>query len=148
MRSDTSKALAPRLRQVADLFPSREAAAAAAGVSRPQLNRYLNGTTKIPLIVTMRLADPYGVSIDWIASGQGAMFVDPADSVDARARARVVRISHDVDRLLRRDGLSLPPERRRTLVKAIVDMEARDGTDGTDIDLNRYSEVIRLVAKG
>ena len=64
-------ALAERLRIVADLFPTREAAAAAAGVSNPQLFRYLNGTTKIPLIVAMRLAEAQSVSMDWLATGEG-----------------------------------------------------------------------------
>lgn len=68
------EALAARLRTVADLFPTREAAALAAGVSNPQLFRYLNGTTKIPLIVAMRLAEAQSVSLDWLATGEGAQF--------------------------------------------------------------------------
>lgn len=148
MQPNSLKALAGRLRQVADLYPSRDAASAAAGVSRPQLSRYLNGTTKIPLVVAVRLAEPFQISIDWIASGRGEMFGNADSPQEALARARTTRITQNVDRLLRRDGLSLPPERRRNLVKAIVEMEVRDGGDGAEIDLDRYSEVIRLVAKG
>ena len=140
--------LAGRLRQVADLYPSRDVAAAAAGVSRPQLSRYLNGTTKIPLLVTSRLAEPHQVSLDWIASGRGTMFADGPGSRDAAAQARMMRVTQDMDRLLRRDGLSLPAARRRSLAKAIVDMAEKDGGTTSDIDVERYTEVIRLVARG
>ena len=148
MQPHTLKTLAGRLRQVANLYASREAAATAAGVSRPQLSRYLNGTTKIPLVVAIRLAEPFRISIDWIASGRGDMFANAAASQEMLAHARMARVTQDVDRLLQRDGLRLPPGRRRNLVKAIVEMEDKDGSEGAEIDLDRYSEVIRLVAKG
>ncbi|MEC7204902.1 MAG: hypothetical protein VXW49_14660 [Pseudomonadota bacterium] len=47
-----------RIRTVADLYPTREATAESAGVSNPQLNRYLTGCAKITLIVALRLAEP------------------------------------------------------------------------------------------
>lgn len=149
MTKSTTQSLAERLRQVADLFPSREAAASAAGVSYPQLNRYLNGTTKIPLVVAMRLAEPFAISIDWIANGNGAMIANVENVELAQSSQRMLQVSEGVDRFLAADGLSLPRSKRNSLIQTIYDMSAESAdTHNTNVDLDRFSEVIRLVAKG
>ena len=101
MSNSSVKALAERIRTVADLYPTRKAAAESAGVSYPQLNRYLTGRAKISLIVALRLAETHGISMDWLATGDGAMYAN-------------------------------------------VETPNREDHE---IDVNRYSDVIRLVAR-
>ncbi len=149
MHGTSNSALAERLRQVADLFSSRESAAKAAGVSYPQLNRYLNGTTKIPLIVAIRLAEPHAISIDWIANGLGDMTAGSHHTKQDQATQRVLQVTKDIELLLARDGLSIPRSKRNDLVRTIVDMATEHtDDDARGINLERYSDVIRLVAKG
>ena len=53
MSKSPVKALVERIWTVADLYPTREATAQSAGVSNPQLNRYVNGRAKISLIIVL-----------------------------------------------------------------------------------------------
>lgn len=63
--------LPARLTRIIDLFPTRRAAAAAAGVSVDQIARYMAGTSAPPFAVVARLAAAQGVSLDWVATGTG-----------------------------------------------------------------------------
>lgn len=60
-----------RIRAVADRYPSRQAAADAAGVSLISLRRYINGEVHPPFATLARLALPQGVSLHWLATGEG-----------------------------------------------------------------------------
>ena len=73
MNVKAAQTLAFRLRDAAELYASRESAAKAANVSYPQFYRHLNGTTKIPFIVDIRLSEPFSISMDWVATGEGNM---------------------------------------------------------------------------
>ncbi|HYC02067.1 MAG TPA: helix-turn-helix transcriptional regulator [Azospirillaceae bacterium] len=69
--------LPARLARVVDLFPTRRAAAAAAGVSVDQIARYLAGVNAPPFAVVSRLAQAQGISLDWIATGSGSARAAP-----------------------------------------------------------------------
>ena len=60
-----------RIRVVADRYLSRQAAADAAGVSLISLRRYINGEVHPPFATLARLALPQGVSLHWLATGEG-----------------------------------------------------------------------------
>lgn len=70
---ESNDALAERIVQLLDLYPTRRAAAAAAGVSTDQITRYAQGRSAPPFEVMARLARGPGVSLDWLATGQGEM---------------------------------------------------------------------------
>jgi hypothetical protein len=62
-----------RLGHLLALFESRTSAADVAGVTPEQLGRYVSGqTTKVPIGVIVRLAAKKGISLDWLATGEGA----------------------------------------------------------------------------
>lgn len=144
-----TESLASRLRQVADLYESRELAAKAAKVSYPQFYRYLNGITKIPLIVAMRLAEPYSISMDWIASGNGNMFAEPEHSATGELTILENQISDHINNCLADKNLSISGDKREELIRSIVKMStASSGTPSDPDDLDRYTDVIRLVATG
>lgn len=69
--SDTE--LGTRIERVADLYDGRKSAALAAGISTDSLQRYIRGEVK-PTMEAMRgLCVPKGVSLDWLATGEGFM---------------------------------------------------------------------------
>ncbi len=149
MNEKSTQTLAFRLRMVADLYASREAAAKAANVSYPQFYRYLNGTTKIPLIVAMRLTDPFSISMDWIATGEGDMLGKQHDQSPPDAASLESKVSDHVETCLAQNGLSISESKRAELVRTILGMTSETQTDDpSEIDLNHYSNVIRLVANG
>lgn len=65
--------LPDRIVQLLDLYPTRRAAAVAAGVSTDQITRYAQGRSAPPFEVMARLAKGPGISLDWLATGQGDM---------------------------------------------------------------------------
>jgi hypothetical protein len=149
MNEKSVQTLAFRLRKVADLYESREAAAKAENVSYPQFYRYLNGTTKIPLIVAMRLTDPFSISMDWIATGEGDMLGKQHVQAPPHAANLERKVSDHVETCLAQDGLSISESKRAELVRTILGMTLEaQFDDPSEVDLNHYSSVIRLVANG
>jgi transcriptional regulator with XRE-family HTH domain len=67
----TLSALGERISVIADHYPSRKSAAAAAGISTDQLSRYMRGENQPGLLSMGSLVKPYGFSLDWLASGVG-----------------------------------------------------------------------------
>lgn len=63
--------LGERIRWLLDLFDSRNASAEIAGVTPEHLASYIAGRAKPPFELIGRLARAKGVSLDWIATGEG-----------------------------------------------------------------------------
>ena len=63
--------LGERVRWLLDLFESRSESAEIAGVTPEHLASYIAGRAKPPFELIGRLARAKGVSLDWIATGQG-----------------------------------------------------------------------------
>ena len=113
MSNSPVKALAERIRTVADLYPTREAAAESEGVSYPHLNWYLTGRDKISLITALRLAELHGISMDWFATGDGAMYAN-VETPNQEQTIRLIRhVSNQADDILAVDGLSIEPRKGR-----------------------------------
>lgn len=80
-----------RIDQVIDMYPSRKAAADTAGVSVDQLNFYVKARSKPPFPVLARLATPKRVSLDWLSTGKGQMYVAGAPTAEElRDRSAIV----------------------------------------------------------
>jgi len=62
-----------RISTVVSLFKDRKSAALAANVSTDQLNRYTKGENQPPFGAMVSLAKSAGVSIEWLATGEGHM---------------------------------------------------------------------------
>ena len=67
--------LGERIRQLLDLYPDRRAAAEVAGKSVDMLTSYMRGRVAPSFDALTRLAEAKGVSLDWLASGNGAMLI-------------------------------------------------------------------------
>jgi len=72
--------LGSRISKVLDLYPDRTSAAEAAGKSTDQLIAYAKGTSRPPFETLARLASPHGISLDWLATGQGPMRRDQEEA--------------------------------------------------------------------
>ncbi len=64
--------LGERIRWLLDQFPNRVEAAEIAGVTPEHLASYIAGRAKPPFELVARLAAAKNVSLDWLASGEGA----------------------------------------------------------------------------
>lgn len=67
------KGLETRIGAVTDLYASRKEAAQAAGVGLSTLQRWISGEAMPGFQSIAQLAARQGVSLDWLASGEGAM---------------------------------------------------------------------------
>ena len=71
----TSRAqLGRRLSALLDLFDSRQKASLISGRSTDQLAKYMAGNAEPPLLPLARLCQEKGVSLDWLATGEGGMY--------------------------------------------------------------------------
>lgn len=59
-----------RISAIINAYPSKTAAARAAGVTVEQLSRYVKGVNRAPFDTIFRLCAPIGVSLDWVATGR------------------------------------------------------------------------------
>lgn len=76
--------LETRIRAVVDLYDSRKSAASAAGVSTDMLSRYMRGDSQPGFSVIANLCQPVGVSLSWVATGEGRMQAVSLDETEQR----------------------------------------------------------------
>ena len=86
-----------RIEAAISLFKTRREAAHTLGISTDQLARYIKGESSPPLSVLIRLSHAKAISLDWLATGAGAMHAgavvggsSDADRLDEELNARVV----------------------------------------------------------
>ena len=97
MSNSPVKALVERFRTVADHYPTSEATTESAGVRNPQFYQYLTGRAVNSLIVALRLAEPKGISMNRLATGDGAMYAN-FETPNREQTIRLIRhVSNQVD---------------------------------------------------
>ena len=95
-----NKGICARLAQLIELFPTRKAASLTSKKSVDMLASYSSGKRDAPLRVVIDLASAQNVSLDWIASGKGEMFIsgktsDPRlQNDDVVALATLMTLTH------------------------------------------------------
>jgi hypothetical protein len=85
--------LGERIRYLLDMFDSRPDAAAIAGVTPEHLASYIGGRAKPPFELIGRLAQAKGISLEWLATGEGHSRLGEAEGGYASIRV-VERDSH------------------------------------------------------
>jgi phage repressor protein C with HTH and peptisase S24 domain len=68
--------LGVRIHRLLGLFENRQEAADIAGVTPEHLASYIRGSAKPPFELLNRLASAKGVSLDWLATGEGSEFLE------------------------------------------------------------------------
>lgn len=127
--------LATRILAVVERYPSRTAAAEAARLSTDQLARQIKGQNRPFFDTVARLCAGQGVSLDWVATGQGPMLrgdlVDrdtaealagPVEPIDEILLANLV---HGLAAFLADRELELAPRDHARLVVLLYRMLAR-----------------------
>lgn len=71
------EALGRRIDQVVAKFSTKAAAAAAAGVTLEQLNKWIAGQVKVPVEALYRLAESAPADFAWLATGDAARIDEP-----------------------------------------------------------------------
>lgn len=79
--------LGNRIRVVADMYANRHDAVSAAGCSKQSLDKYMKGEQAPTLKTMFMLASGVGVSLDWLATGDGPMLRSGRQHVTALATA-------------------------------------------------------------
>lgn len=112
--------LGTRISAVIDLYPLKRNAAEMAGVSTDQLARYAKGTSAPPFEVLARLALGKGVSLNWLATGNGEMLAQlsgPADAAGSQVNEDLLEACiAGVEAHLAERRQTLPPGKKATLI--------------------------------
>lgn len=90
---DEASGLVARLAAVIRLYPSREEAAAVAGVSVDQLRRYLAGRSAASFRSIACLAAGQGISLDWVATGWGPRHLERVNGQSKSSHAIAERVA-------------------------------------------------------
>ncbi|CAD7055259.1 XRE family transcriptional regulator [Pseudorhizobium halotolerans] len=110
--------LGARIGKIAGRFPTKGEAAAAAGVSVEQLNKWIAGTVKVPADGLKSLANAANVDFSWLVAGEAA-----STDVDSGFIASVdisiigVRVADLVVECYRRNGIKMP---EATLAREVI----------------------------
>lgn len=133
--------LATRLLSVCELFDTRQLAADAAGVHVDSIYKYLRGASAPTFEVMAKLCSAKGISLDWLASGDGPMYrseapnhhqaSEPSPQWPARLEQPVdtlARIISTVDQLVSDLGIKADANLKAQLVAGIYQNAAEYGS--------------------
>lgn len=133
--------LGTRISAVVDLFESRKKAASVADVHVDSLYRYMRGQQSPTLEVMSKLCSAKGISLDWLASGEGPMHrsevarpnnvAEPSSQWPARLEQPVdtlARIISTVDQLVSDLGIKADANLKAQLVAGIYQNASEYGS--------------------
>lgn len=83
MKNETRPALAQRLRRCAQIAGSGERLSQISAIPRRTLESYLSGQSEPNVSRLVALAEAVGVSVEWLATGEGEMMRDARDEPPA-----------------------------------------------------------------
>ncbi|MGQ9366106.1 hypothetical protein [Azospirillum sp. A39] len=134
-RVDSRTDVSSRMADVANRYPSRMLAAKAARISTDQLARQIKGMNRPFFDTVARLCAGQGVSLDWVATGEGPMMRDdrlesgraPASSgaVDRLDEALLGNLVQGLEDYLSRESLTPSPADHARLIVLLYRMMAR-----------------------
>ena len=131
------KALGKRITTVANLYKDRKSAAGAAGISTDQLARYMRGENQPSFSAMAAMAHPQGISLDWLASGNGDLKGGQLD-IDLLAL-----ILDTVEQALMEISIQLMPDKKAKLVSLLYSLH-----EGGNTEAVQMNNVIRLIDYG
>ncbi|WP_142847583.1 hypothetical protein [Telmatospirillum sp. J64-1] len=141
--------LGERLAVVTARFPSKGAAAQAAGVTTEQFNKWLAGSVKVPVEGLWRLARSAGVDFKWLCAGGGAdLAVHPDNNRALRADVMQDVLQAMIGATRDGDVVYASPAKFSELALALHDfvIEQRRSS-ATPVDLAQMGNIIRLASR-
>jgi transcriptional regulator with XRE-family HTH domain len=125
--------LGARVSAVVELFDTRIKAAEAAGISTDQLARYASGESEVSFTPIARLCTAKGISLDWLATGEGDMNGQSAvPQVNVQLLSTAIEA---IEELVNEEKLTLTPEKKGKSAGVLYEL-ARQGIDLRDIARN------------
>jgi transcriptional regulator with XRE-family HTH domain len=138
--------LGARIAEVVSQFPTKAAAAEAAGVTPEQLNRWISGQVKVPVDGLWRLAKAREIDFSWLCTGPSKVVgMHPRMFQPAALRDALMCLAE----VTATEGLTFKsPEKYAELVFALHDfLIERRARDGADADLTGMDKIIVLASK-
>lgn len=99
--------LGTRINAIVDLFKFKRDAAEVGGVSVEQLNRYGRGENVPPFDVLAKLAASKRINLNWLATGEGAMYGASSEIAQAVDEDLMSRISDGISRVYKEENARL-----------------------------------------
>ncbi len=96
----------------------QKAASLALGISIRSISSYMTGDAEPKLLISQRLAELAGVSLDWLATGEGS-FNKNADMLDKK---ELILAIETVEESLNATNRTLKPAKKAELILAIYDL--------------------------
>lgn len=145
-------ALGDRIAKVADQYPTKTAAAEAAGVTLEQFNKWIGGEVKVPVDGLWRLARGAGIDFAWLCAGGagGDDKVTPLpDSTGRMLRETPLRDVLDALATVMAEGVTFSPDRFADLVLDLHDyvIQERARQGAAAVDVAAVAGVIRLATR-
>lgn len=136
-----------RIDAVSKLVGTRAEAAKAALVSDDMLYRYIREDSPPSFSAMAGLAKAAGVSLDWIATGQGHMMAGSgASSVPSISRDIMADVIEVVLRELDSQGKTLSPDKMSQLMLLIHDEILESEQTATGVDRSKVIRLIKLAS--
>lgn len=135
-----------RVKELIDLFPDRLRAINVSGLSRAQLNRYLNGDSNYSFIPLSLMAKDRGISLDWLATGEGEKM---AKAYAVREESAIYSVNSGetylkalelCEEVLQAKNVNLKPGKKVELVRIVANMLQKSESDEVK------SNILHLVA--
>ena len=136
-----------RIATVINLYENPKNAAEVAGVSVDQLAQYSRGVNQPTFAAVVALAKKVGVSLDWLATGQGSMFqTDSASVLRSDLDPATMRmVIEEAESYLQEQGLAVKPQDKVTLLFSLYEI-AKQSSD-RNASRESFKNVIKLVTR-
>ena len=96
----------------------QKAASLALGISIRSISSYMTGDAEPKLLISQRLAELAGVSLDWLATGEGSF----NKNVDMLDKKELILAIETVEESLTATNRALKPAKKAELILAIYDL--------------------------
>lgn len=141
-------ALGRRIGDVVGKFPTKTAAADAAGITLEQLNKWIAGTVKVPVEGLWRLSRESNTDFSLLCTGANNIYTIRSP----RARPFQEEVLRDVlgafAKVIGEEGVTFDPKRFADLAFAMHDYVIERRTkDGVDADLDGITRFISLATR-
>lgn len=137
--------LGERIAEVVTKFPTKTAAADAAGITLEQLRRWIGGDVKVPVEGLWRLSQAGNVDFSWLCGAVGTVVPIPGRVFQEPVLRDVLMALADV---IASDGVIFHPDRFAALVLDLHDYEIeRRAAEGADTDRDGIVRIIRFAAR-
>lgn len=130
--------LGRRIAAVAALYPTKAAAAEAAGISAEQLNKWIAGTVKVPIEGLRGLSQAVDVDFCWLCNGPRDIVVIRSTAGRPFQEAVLRDVLVALADVIASDGVTFHPERFADLTfdlhDYVIERRAKDGAAAADLE--------------